>query len=155
MEELNYDLLGLLVSVLAIVISSVSLYRSHKTQNAFLEFERVHAELSAKQIQELDDAALSRVRANIQVDVVEGSVYLSNNSSAVAREIDIHFDNEDHSCIIRSEFEMLPYSQLSPGQEIKLIGSYNTFDAPRSFSINVTWLNQDDSKGAFQGVVQS
>ena len=155
MEELNYDALGLLASLLAIIISAVSLIRSRNTQKAFLEFERVHAELSAKQLQEMDDLAAARVRANVEVYVIDGSVYLTNNSSAIARDINVHFNKDEDNYIIKSEFEMLPYEQLNPGQEIKLIGSYNTSEAPRSFSIKVTWLNEDDSNGVFSGVIQS
>ena len=38
---------------------------------------------------------------------------------------------------------------------MKLIGTYNTHGAPRSFSMKITWLNQDDTKGIFSRMVQS
>lgn len=155
MDKLNYELLGLLASILALLISLASLIRSRNTQKEFLKFEMIHAELSAKQLQEMKKFDVAKKHANIQIEVIDGSLHLTNISSAVARNVDINFDNEDQNCTIEGELEILPYPQLNSDQEIKLIGYYNTDKAPRTFAVTITWLNEDDSPGLFSGIVQS
>ncbi len=155
MNESYYNLLGLIVSVVAIIISAISLIRTRKTQKAFLDFERIHAELSSKQLQEMNSVAMARTKANICIEIVEGSVFLINRSCSVARNININFEKNEDNCIFTSELEMLPFPHLNPSQELKLIGSYNTKEAPRVFSIEVTWLNEDDSNGIYTGMIQN
>ena len=51
----DFEKLSLVISIVALIISVVSIVRARKTQSAFLEFEKIHVELSKKQLQDLDE----------------------------------------------------------------------------------------------------
>jgi multisubunit Na+/H+ antiporter MnhF subunit len=42
----KFEIISLTISIIALIISTVSIVRARKTQSAFLELEKIHVELS-------------------------------------------------------------------------------------------------------------
>ena len=150
----DFEKLSLAISIVALIISFISIVRARKTQSAFLEFEKIHVELSKKQLQEINEMENNKNKTDLSVNIFDGSMYISNKGSTVATEITIDFSNAEDDCIIGSEKDKLPYPMLNPNEEIKLIGSYNTFSAPQLVPIKMKWKNMDGSYSEYNGVLQ-
>lgn len=152
----NYlEVLSLFVSVIAVVVSLVAIVRTRKTQKEFYALEKIHAALSAKQLEDIKADEQSRTKTYVEIDIQSGSVYLVNVGLSLAKSVDIEFSDDSHNCLVRSELEFLPYPQLNPRQDIKLVGAYNTSCSPRTVPITVKWENEDGTKEEYTKVIKN
>ena len=150
----DFEKLSLVISIVALIISVVSIVRARKTQSAFLEFEKIHVELSKKQLQDLDEIESNKNKTNLSVNIYDGSMYIKNRGNTVATEITIDFSNPEDDCIIVSEKDKLPYPMLNPSEEFKLIASYDTSEAPQLVPIKMKWKNMDGTYSEYNSVLQ-
>ena len=150
----DFEKISLAISIVALIISVLSIVRARKTQSAFLEFEKIHVELSKKQLQEYDEIEINKNKTNLNVNIYDGSIFICNIGNTVASEITLDFTNPKDDCIIESEKDKLPYPMLNPSEEFKLIGSYHTHEAPQLVSIKVKWKNMNGSYSEYNGVLQ-
>ena len=151
---MDTNLLGILISAVALIVSVISLIRTRKTQNKLLEFEKVHAQLSKMQISDLCALKALKFKADVCADLFDGSIYLENKGASCASNINISFETESDNHIIGSELEHLPIGKLDAGRNFKLIGSYNTCDAPPVFTVIVSWENEDGTKKSNREVLK-
>ena len=154
MEESTINLLSLLVSIIAASISAVALIRTRKTQSKFLELEKIHAELSQRQIRELEESNKDKLRTTIDLEIVSGSLFVRNVGKSNASNINISFENDDENRIVESELKQLPIQKLKPFADYKLLGSYDTFDSPDVITVLVSWTNLDGSSGSSEEVLK-
>jgi hypothetical protein len=96
----NFETLTLLVSVLAVVISTISLVRTRKLAKEQLELERVTAELSRLQIQNLEEDRESKTKPKFNVTLSKlgqsSFFYISNTGEGTAYEVNFELiDCED------------------------------------------------------------
>jgi len=150
----DFEKLSLSISIVALIISVVSIVRARKTQSAFLELEKVHAELSKKQLQEFDEIENNKNKTDLSISIINGNMYIRNRGNAVATEITLEFSNVEDDCIIGSEKSKLPYLMLNANEEIKLIAAYNTCEAPQLVPIKMNWKNMDGTYSEYEGVLQ-
>lgn len=150
----KFEIISLTISILALIISTVSIVRARKTQSSFLELEKVHVELSKKQIEEINNTENLKNKTNLKINIYDGSLVITNTGATIARNIEIIFDDIKSDCILSSEKSKLPYSILNPNEEFKLIASYNTKCVPQLVPIKIQWGNMDNSIGKYESVLQ-
>ena len=155
MEQINTDLIGLSVAVIAIILATISLYRSKTTQNALLQYEKVQAELSNQPAAVSNTASAQSSNALIDVSIVDGSLLISNDSTAIAKNVNLTFKNDNHNCILSAELAQLPLAQLKPNEQIRLVASYHTSSAPKKIEVEVSWLNADGSQGSAKKLIKN
>ena len=56
-----------LISLLAVLISAIALIRARKTQSQLIALEKVHAELSRRQIDDIEARIKQEMKANLSV----------------------------------------------------------------------------------------
>lgn len=154
LSRMDTNQLGIIISAVALIVSVVSLISTRKTQNKLLEFEKVHARLSEIQITDLSASNALKFKADVRADLFNGSIYLENKGPACASNINIAFETESDNHIIGSELEHLPIEKLDAGRNFKLIGSYDTCDAPPVFTVIVSWENEDETKQSNREVLK-
>ncbi|NVK25963.1 MAG: hypothetical protein HWE10_13635 [Gammaproteobacteria bacterium] len=150
----NFEKLSLAISIVAFIVSLVSIIRAQKTQSAFLELEKVHAELSKKQLQELNETEENKNKTDLSINIYDGNMFICNRGNTVASEISLEFSNAGDDHIIESEKSKLPYPTLNPHEEIKMIATYNTSEAPLLVPIKMKWKNIDGTYSEYNGVLQ-
>lgn len=148
---LNYNLLSLLISLLAVIIAAVSLSRTRRVQEEQIKLQKVTADLSAKQLTVLERDEKEKISADIHADLVnEGggsySFMISNIGSAPASNVE--FDTEPSSLILGDHERKLPAPILNPHGTIKLLANIH-MGSPPTFKAKASWTNPDgkqDSK---------
>ncbi len=153
MRELSYpQMIAALSSVIALVISVVTLIRSRRLDEDQRDLRRITEELSKKQLERLkaeDDAAhRTRVVAKFSQSSDGWKFYLRNTGSSPA--IDVGFEMVDcaRSPLIPGQVkEVFPFRMLQPGAEISLLAAV-TLGSPPVFHTRVSWTNSDGSKNS-------
>lgn len=147
----NYEIFSLFMSGFALLIAVLSMAGTRKLAKQQLEFERVHASLSEKQLAQLEEEKLARTKAQIDVSIasVHGEsgffVVISNAGKGEAR--DVHFSYQGDTSIAANEIrDKLPIKSLREGKQIRLTAD-RTYDTAVTFTADVRWKNPDDSFG--------
>ncbi|WP_103894669.1 hypothetical protein [Pseudomonas sp. NFACC36] len=136
-----YESLTLLVSCLAIIISTVSLVRTRKISEEQLKLERVTAELSAYQIKEIEeqnslkDKPVINVRLNRMGDNSE--LVIANTGQGFAYDIDVELVNCSENPLYDAQYK-LPCPELRPRSTVKLGASFY-MASPMQYEVRVTW----------------
>lgn len=151
----NFEFISILSSSTALLISLLSIVRARKTQAAFLKLEKIHAELSKKQLDEIESNETNKGKTELVIAIQNGDLILSNKGSVKARDIELEFSKDKDNLLVGGELSKLPYPILNPDEKFKLLASYNLKQAPPLFQIKVKWINLDGSKGEYEGVLQS
>ena len=136
-------------------MSLVSIVRSRKTQSDFLRLEKVHAELSRKQLDEIELNESSKGKTQLAIFIQGGNIILSNQGSVEAKDIELEFEKDEDNKLVGGEWSKLPYPILNPSEQFKLVAAYDNQQAPPIFAIKIKWTNPDGSKGEYEGVLQS
>ncbi|MDO2950417.1 hypothetical protein M8828_18870, partial [Aeromonas simiae] len=88
----KFEILSLLISTLAAVISCVSLVRTRKLAKEQLELERVTAELSRLQIESIAEEKADKTKQKFNVNLTKlgnpYSFYISNTGQGSAYNVD-------------------------------------------------------------------
>jgi hypothetical protein len=150
----NFEIISILLSSTALVISLVSIVRSRKTQADFLKLEKVHAELSRKQLDEIELNESKKGKTQLAIFIQDGNIILSNEGSVKAKDIELEFSKDEDNKLVGGEWSKLPYPILNPSEQFKLVAAYDNKQASPIFAIKVKWTNHDGSKGKYEGVLQ-
>lgn len=145
----KYEILTLVVSLLAVTVSAMSLIRTRKIAAQQLDLEKITAELSKKQLEKIIESEEVALRASIEVELQhsgnDNELVIYNSGKAEAKNISIKILG-DYNPIISSDFESkIPIKSLKPGKMVSLI-AVSEFGTPSSFDIEVTWENPNGEK---------
>ncbi len=147
-----YEIITLLIALLAVVVSAVSLVRSHKTQRKQLEFEAITAALAKKQIELIEKEEQTGEHAHVTVELVKVGrtdfrFVIMNQGIAVASDVTFEIDpsSPDNPLSVSETERKLPYPSLQPGQSFTLIASFNLHSS-MSYDTHLTWQNPDGSR---------
>ena len=102
----NFEVISSLISILAVVLSSIALYRSRKTQTKLLEFEEIHVKLSQKQLEEYELRELKNFKTDIELKLIDGKFVMKNIGEHSASNIyfSLTQDNQ-HNPLISYDFD--------------------------------------------------
>jgi len=148
-----YEIIIALISLLAVIVSFVALYRSRQTQKKLVEFEKIHVRLSELQIEEHHTKAKQAELADLKVVLTrnrEGYRFVvSNQGLAVANNIFFQIDGDiSYNPIVQGQLDQkIPFPSLLPEDSFFLLASVPINIKQDFFPILVTWNNEDGSKG--------
>lgn len=144
-----YEVLSLLVALLAVTISLVSLHRSNKTPARQLELQEAQTEFTRFQHDVLAREQAKKEKADIRITPVKDSnnyrLMISNIGDATAHDIvfEAIFNDGEESFLIESEMDaMLPITHLLPDQKVSMIIAPHMGSASSCLA-KITWLNED------------
>lgn len=138
----KYEIISTLVSLLAIVVSSVSLVRTRKLAKEQLELERVTAELSKLQIEgiEQEKAEKNKPKFNVTLSKLGKSYcfYIVNTGQGTAYDVDFELVDCQHSPLCSDVSEKFPHPEMKPNSRVKLIAAIDSL-SPLKYQAKVMW----------------
>jgi hypothetical protein len=147
----DFGLLGLLASVLAVVVSTVALIRSRRTEAAQEELHAITKDLRRVQLEILgaavSESSQARITGHLRVLGNESYFEFSNEGQAAAYEVnlDIQPTGKGTNPVMPSDLaEKIPWPKLDSGQSFR-IQSWREMNSARTFRVIVRWK---DSSGA-------
>lgn len=140
------------ISLLAVVVSVVALLRSRKNHAQLLELERVHAELSQRQIDEIEERKCEALKASLVAHLEKADqgykFVITNKGEATASNIyfALEQDNE-HNPLIHGDFEQkIPFPALAPNEHYHLLAHIPLNIRQLTYEISLRWDNQDGTQ---------
>jgi hypothetical protein len=145
----KYEILTLVVSLLAIIVSAVSLVRTRKIAAQQLELEKITAELSKKQLEEILKSNENALKASVEVELQSSgdnkNLIICNKGRAEAKNVSIKVLG-DYDPTTKDDFDSkIPIKSLRPGKRVSLFAS-GAFGTPSRYDIEVTWDNPNGEK---------
>jgi hypothetical protein len=148
-----YEIISSVVAGVAIVISVVSVVRTHKVQAKQLEFEAITAALAKKQLELLEKKEQRREQANLTAELVnvgrtDYRFVITNIGVAVASDVTFEIDpkSPDNPLVANECVRKLPYPSLQSGQSFTLIAALS-MESAMSYNTQLKWKNPDGSQG--------
>lgn len=149
----SYEIISSLIAVLAIIVSVVSLNRTHKLSKRLLELEEVHGQLSARQIQALNEEERKSRTADLSVNLERmkggmGNFHISNAGPATATNIFFCLTDENEvNPMVKGDMDSkLPYKILNKGDHFKLAASFGISVRQNVFHVELRWTNEDGTE---------
>ncbi|MAD45463.1 MAG: hypothetical protein CMI02_07715 [Oceanospirillaceae bacterium] len=140
----NFETLTLLVSLLAVIISTISLVRTRKLAKEQLELERVTAELSRLQIQSLEEDRESKTKPKFNVTLSKlgksSFFYISNTGEGTAYEVNFELVDCEDSPLTSDLSEKFPHPEMKPNSRVKLIAAMH-LGSPSKYQVKLSWKN--------------
>jgi hypothetical protein len=147
----NFELLTLLFSTIAAVISVISLIRTRKVQEEQIRLERVAAELSQRQLERIAKEDDEKTKAYIHVTLEQNGAdyrfWIRNQGKAKAKDVWVTLDSEGpDNPIVGSEYKKkIPIPYLNSGGEVSLIAAIHMGSCGK-YKISARWVNEDQSQ---------
>lgn len=148
---MDYSLLGLLASILAVVVSVVALVRSRKTEQAQEQLHAITTELRKAQLAILDTARSESSRATISGHLLDlgNANYFEFTNEGRAAAFNVTLDIQatgpgSNPVMLRDLRDKTPWPKLNPGQSFRIM-SARSLGSSRQFKVVVGWT---DSAGA-------
>lgn len=143
----KYEILSLLISILAVVVSAVSLVRTRKIAKEQLELEKVTAELSRLQIESLSEEKSNKDKPKFNVNLTKlgksYKFYISNTGQGSAYNVNFELVDCDDSPLCSDVQEKFPHPEMKPNSRVKLIASIH-MGSPLKYQVKLSWQNKDD-----------
>jgi len=145
----RYEILTLLVSAVAVIISTVSLVRTRKIAAQQLDLEKITADLSKKQLEKIIESEEEAEKASIELELlslgVKNELQIINSGMAEAKNVSIKVLG-DYDPTVENDFKRkIPIKSLLSGKSVSLI-AVRGFRTPPNFDVEVTWENLDGKK---------
>jgi len=148
----KFEIISSLISLLAVAVAFYSLHRSKRNHDQLVKLEKVHAQLSERELAEYDKRNRDALKTVLSVRMVkDGSAHkflITNQGEAEAKNIyfGLEQDNE-HNPLVPSDFEQkTPYRILGPGDSYHLLASIPLSVRKNFYSVSLRWDNADGSQ---------
>jgi len=142
-----YELLTLLASIIAIVISAVSLVRTRKLAAEQLELERITAELSRLQIKSIEEQEHLKTKPQLNVAITKlGSsshFIVANTGKGSAYKVNLDLIDCQDNPLTSEIHHILPYPEMKQNSRFKLLAAFH-MSSPCKYQVKLTW---QDSTG--------
>ena len=149
-----YEILQVLVVVIAVIIATTSLVRTRRAEEKQLEFQAVTAALAKKQLKALEkeEGAMNKADVTVELVKVDRSDFrfvLSNQGYAPAMNVNFTIikGSPDNPLVPNECKAKLPYPRLEQGQSFTLLAALGMGSA-MSYATQISWQNIDGSSGA-------
>ena len=145
---MSYEEITLLISLLAVIISTVSLVRSRKLggeqlrlAEEQLKLERITAELASHQIKEIEDLKKLKDVSDIQVALYRSGAHaefvITNSGKGKAYDLNLELVNCKDQPLYDAR-DKLPYPELRPGHAFRLGAAFH-IGSPTQYQVKVSW----------------
>lgn len=135
------DILTIVVSVTAIIISTVALVRARKVASEQLELQRIVTKL---QVDAAEESRRAKEKTRVEVVLGENAIILVNTGEGIALNVNIEFRGYDP--LVHSEVDhLLPMAKLPPRTPLTLMASMPALGRKGRFpwDATLTWKDQD------------
>jgi hypothetical protein len=147
-----YEFVSSSIALIASIISIVALVRTRKNTHRLIELEEVHARLSERQLQKMDEQDQQTLKANVTVSLErtgsQNRFVIENSGPATASKI--HFalgqDNQQNPLVSGDYDKKSPYPALNRNESYFLLASIPMDVTQMVYDIDVRWLNEDGSQ---------
>lgn len=145
-----FEVLSLVTSILAVVLSTISLMRTRELAKEQLELEKVTAELSKLQIESITEQKTNQTKPKFNVSLTKlgkaYNFYISNTGQGSAYNVNFELIDCEDSPLFNSELiDMFPYQEMRPGSRIKLLASLH-FNSPSKYQSKLSWEDENGNK---------
>lgn len=147
-----FELITTFISVLALIISVISMTRTRRNSKKLIELEEIHAELSKKQIAQIELLEKEKKASSLNVQF-EGSgdpkkLVISNSGPSSATNIRLCLtEDNNHNPLISGDYEeKLTYKLLHPGEQYHFLATFPISVSQRVYHVNLKWTNEDGSQ---------
>jgi len=143
------EVISSLISIVAVVISLVALVRGRQNSRKLIELEEVHAQLSRKQLEEIErtEAESSKAILSVSLDAEgsSGKFVVENKGPAVAKNIYFSLTADgDHSPLVSGDFEKkIPFPLLYPGARYHFLASFPLSVTQMVYGVDLRWHTED------------
>ena len=145
----NYEIISGCVSLLAVIVAAISLFRTRRISMQQIELERITANLSKKQLDMLhaEEAEWSKAHIDVELTKIDNlyKFVITNIGNSEAKNIHFHLDGEGNPLIANEYADKIPVKSLKPRKSVSLTANF-TLATPTSFSTYVRWNNPDGSQ---------
>lgn len=146
----KFEILSLLVSALAAIISTVSLLRTRKLAKEQLELERITAELSRLQIESIAEEKSNRTKPKFNVNLTKlgksYNFYISNTGQGSAYNVNFELvDCEDSPLSSHDIRDKFPHQEIKTNSRVKLLAGIHT-GSPKKYQVKLTWESENGEK---------
>lgn len=147
-----YEFISSFIALIASIISIVALVRTRKNTHRLIELEEVHAKLSERQLQKMDEQEQEILKANLTVrlDSVgsQNRFVVENSGPATASKIyfSLGQDNQ-HNPLVSGDYDKKsPYPALNRNESFFFLAHFPLAITQMVYDIDVRWLNEDGSQ---------
>ncbi len=142
----KYEIISTLVSVLAIIVSTISLVRTRKLAKEQLELERVTAELSRLQIEGIEQEKAEKTKPNFNVTLSKLGksyyFYITNTGQGTAYNVNFELVDCEDSPLTSDVSEKFPHPEMKLNSRVKLIAAIH-MQSPLKYQAKVTWQDAE------------
>ncbi|UXD87658.1 hypothetical protein [Thalassolituus hydrocarboniclasticus] len=142
----EYEILSLLISILAVVVSAVSLVRTRKIAKEQLELEKVTAELSRLQIDSLNEEKSNKDKPSFNVTLTKlgksYNFYISNTGQGSAYNVNFELVDCEDSPLCNDVEDKFPLPEMKPNSRVKLIAAIH-MGSPLKYQVRLSWQNKE------------
>ncbi|MGM0613708.1 MAG: hypothetical protein ACQESM_09390 [Bacteroidota bacterium] len=148
----KYEIISSVISLLAVVVSFVALYRSKRNHDQVIELKKVHAKLSERQLAEFDKHDREAGKANLAVEMIkENNMHkfvITNRGKAEAKDIYFGLEEEnEHNPLVGGDYEgKNPFKLLAPGDSYKHLAHIPISVRQSIYSVSLRWNNADGNQ---------
>jgi hypothetical protein len=144
-----YELLTLLASVIAIVISAVSLVRTRKLAAEQLELERITAELSKLQIKNIEEQEHLKTKPQLNVAITKlgnsSHFVVANTGKGSAYKVNLELVDCQENPLTSEILHILPYPEMKQNSRFKLLAAFH-MSSPLKYQVKLTWQDSSGEK---------
>ena len=145
--------INLSITLLSVFVAFVALVRARIIQTEFLKLEKIHAELSKKQLDELNYQEKNKSKTKLNVTLSDGDIFIHNIGIVKATNINIIFPDSEAGYLIAGEERKLPFPTLNPDERFKLVAGIEVTSG--IIPVKITWQNADESTDEYDSVFSS
>jgi len=133
-----------MISLIAVLISAVSLIRTGKLHKQQIILNELTEKLSRKQLDNISKAESEKSKTKIFVDLIKENndyfIRLTNTGNSLAKDVSYEVINDSDNY---GYLEPIPI--IHPGQSIKFLFAIY-FGSPDKYNVKVEWVNSDNSE---------
>ena len=147
----TFQVLTLMIALIAVAISAVSLIRTRRIAKEQLELQRTMAQMAKKQLELLlaEEAASSGARLEVRIEPYGNShkFIVSNAGTVPAKDVSfqLHPHGKGDSPLVQSDFaDKFPVTMLGAGSSVGALMA-RTFGTASAFDVTLTWRDPNGS----------
>ena len=148
----TFELLTTFASIIALIISAVSLIRTRKTEAKQIELQQATDALAKKQLELILTAETQSKKARMQMRIEQyrnAHRFVVRNigdspGKNVQFTVDVHGQGEN-PLMIADYNDKFPISSLGPGDEAGAMAAF-AMGSGRAFNVRITWENIDGTQ---------
>ena len=146
----KFEVLSLTISIIAAIISTISLVRTRELAKEQLELEKVTAELSRLQIESITEQKTDKTKPKFNVSLTKlgktYNFYITNIGQGSAYNVNFDLIDCEDSPLFASELvDIFPYQEMKPSSRIKLLASLH-MNSPSKYQSRISWEDENGNK---------